>query len=165
MSAALVVAVEADAWQAAVAGAVAEGFDMPELLVGTDRGDSIEVTLRLLDRQWRSRTLQVRLDAGVALGTITDVLPGLAWSEREIAEMLGVRFIGGDDRPLLLRDAGPAPLLASTPLPARVATPWPGAAEPALREGEEGMQRRSGNPSRRRQRPPGIPDSWQEATP
>lgn len=158
------VQVEPQDWHAAIAQAVAEGFGYPELLVGADHGDAIELTARLLDDRWQARTVRVRLGAPL-VDTVTDVLPGLAWSEREIAEMLGVRFAGGDDRPLLRRDPdGPPPLLQSTPLPARLSTPWPGAAEPSLREGEEGMQRRSGNPSRRRQRPPGIPESWQEGS-
>lgn len=158
--------VASDDWRGGIEAAVAEGFDMPELLVGAHRGGAIDLTIRLLDPQWRTRTMRTHLSAtDPVVRSIAEVLPGLAWSEREIAEMLGVSFIGGDDRPLLLRDRqGPPPLLATTPLPARLATPWPGAAEPALREGDEGMQRRSGNPSRRRQRPPGIPDSWQEST-
>lgn len=158
--------VEPAQWRAALADAIAAGFDYPEILVGADRGDGIELTVRLLDRQWRAWTASTRLpitDATAipAVASAADLLPGLAFPEREVAEMLGVRFEGGDDRPLLLRDHdGPPPLRQSTPLPARLRTPWPGAAEPGLREGDEGMQRRSGNPSRRRQRPPGIPESW-----
>lgn len=156
-------------WRQALTDAIANGFDYPELLVGTDRGHAIELTVRLLDRRWRAWTAGTRLpvDGPAAVPTVAsvaDLLPGFAFSEREVAEMLGVRFEGGDDCPLMLRDHdGPPPLRQSTPLPARLRTPWPGAAEPGLREGDEGMQRRSGNPSRRRQRPPGIPESWTRA--
>jgi NADH-quinone oxidoreductase subunit C len=157
-------AVEPEQWHRELAAAVRDGFDFPGFLAGTDRGETIEIAARLHSHDWRVRTFVTAVPAvRPLLPSITDVLPGFAWSEREIAEMLGVTFDGGDGRPLLRRDlSGPPPLLRTTPLKDRLTTPWPGAAEPSLNEGEEGMQRRSGNPSRRRQRPPGIPDSWSE---
>lgn len=154
--------VQPQEWSASVAAEVESGFDFPGFLAGTDRGEQIEILVRLLSRDWQVRTLTTSIPSErPVLASIAGLLPGFAWQEREIAEMLGVTFEGGDLRPLLRRDlSGPPPLLRSTPLPDRLTTPWPGAAEPGLREGDEGMLRRSGNPSRRRQRPPGIPEEW-----
>ena len=154
--------VEPAAWPAALAAAVADGYAFPEFLMGADDGTAIRVITRLRRLpDGATAELETAVAHAGSLASVAPILPGLSWHERETAELLGIRFEGGDDRPLVLRDAsGPAPLLRSTPLPARVATPWPGAAEPGMREGAEGMQRRAGNPSRRRQRPPGVPDSW-----
>jgi NADH-quinone oxidoreductase subunit C len=86
------------------------------------------------------------------LPTLVGVYAGAAWHERETYEMFGVRFTGHPDlRPLLLPDGFEGhPLRKDFVLATRVAKPWPGAVEP----GESG----TGAPSRRRLRPPGVPD-------
>ncbi|WP_083734134.1 NADH-quinone oxidoreductase subunit C [Actinomadura sp. CNU-125] len=93
------------------------------------------------------------------LPTATDVYRGAGWHERETFEMFGIAFEGHPHLvPLLLPDGFEGnPLRKDFVLAARVAKPWPGAKEP----GESGH----GAPSRRRIRPPGIPDSgpWAEA--
>lgn len=88
------------------------------------------------------------------LPSITGIYRGAAWHERETYEMFGVVFEGHPDlRPLLLPDGFQGhPLRKDFVLAARVAKPWPGAKEP----GESG----AGAPSRRRIRPPGVPDDW-----
>ncbi len=88
------------------------------------------------------------------LATATGVFRGAHWHERETHEMFGVAFEGNTDlRPLLLPDGFEGhPLRKDFVLASRVAKPWPGAKEP----GESG----SGAPSRRRMRPPGVPDDW-----
>ncbi|SEG30872.1 NADH-quinone oxidoreductase subunit C [Thermomonospora echinospora] len=88
------------------------------------------------------------------LPTATGVYRGAAWHERETYEMFGVVFDGHPDlKPLLLPDGFQGnPLRKDFVLAARVAKPWPGAKEP----GESG----TGAPSRRRVRPPGVPDDW-----
>ncbi|MFB4313665.1 NADH-quinone oxidoreductase subunit C [Actinomadura sp. 21ATH] len=89
-----------------------------------------------------------------ALPTATGIYRGAAWHERETYEMFGVVFEGHPDlKPLLLPDGFEGhPLRKEFVLAARVAKPWPGAKEP----GESG----GGAPSRRRVRPPGVPDDW-----
>jgi NADH:ubiquinone oxidoreductase subunit C len=92
---------------------------------------------------------RLAVDAPV-VSTLSGVFAGAAWHEREMHEMYGVTFIGGDDRPLLLSEGMPDhPLRKDDLLPARGARTWPGAKEP----GEAGAA-----PSRRRLRPPGVPD-------
>jgi NADH-quinone oxidoreductase subunit C len=88
------------------------------------------------------------------LATATGVYGGANWHERETHEMFGVIFDGHPDlRPLLLPDGFEGhPLRKDFVLAARVAKPWPGAKEP----GESGH----GAPSRRRLRPPGVPQDW-----
>ena len=83
------------------------------------------------------------------LASLTGVFAGAAWHERETYEMFGVTFAGHPDlKPLLLPDGFEGyPLRKDFILAARVAKPWPGAKEP----GESA-------PSRRRIRPPGVPD-------
>ncbi|WP_051711962.1 NADH-quinone oxidoreductase subunit C [Spirillospora albida] len=86
------------------------------------------------------------------LPTATGVYRGAAWHERETSEMFGVLFEGHPNLvPLLLPDGFEGhPLRKDFVLAARVAKPWPGAKEP----GESGH----GAPSRRRVRPPGVPE-------
>ncbi|MEU6041089.1 NADH-quinone oxidoreductase subunit C [Actinomadura sp. NPDC047616] len=88
------------------------------------------------------------------LPTAVGVYRGANWHERETCEMFGVIFDGHPDlKPLLLPDGFEGhPLRKDFVLAARVAKPWPGAKEP----GESGH----GAPSRRRMRPPGVPDDW-----
>ncbi|WP_067489043.1 NADH-quinone oxidoreductase subunit C [Actinomadura hibisca] len=88
------------------------------------------------------------------LATATAVYRGADWHERETFEMFGVVFDGHPNLiPLLLPDGFEGhPLRKDFVLASRVAKPWPGAKEP----GESGH----GAPSRRRVRPPGVPDDW-----
>ncbi|WP_034486342.1 NADH-quinone oxidoreductase subunit C [Actinomadura oligospora] len=89
-----------------------------------------------------------------ALPTATGVFRGANWHERETFEMFGIVFDGHPNLvPLLLPDGFEGhPLRKDFVLASRVAKPWPGAKEP----GESGH----GAPSRRRVRPPGVPDDW-----
>lgn len=98
------------------------------------------------------RTRVTRTDP--VLPTATGVYRGAAWHERETFEMFGVVFEGHPHLvPLLLPDGFEGhPLRKDFVLAARVAKPWPGAKEP----GESGH----GAPSRRRVRPPGVPEDW-----
>jgi len=96
-----------------------------------------------------------RDDATVA--SIADVYAGAAWHERETHEMFGIDF-GVDLDPLLLPDGFEGhPLRKEFVLASRVAKPWPGAKEPGESDAES-----THSPSRRRIKPPGVPepDEW-----
>lgn len=137
------------AWSDRAGAAQTDGWTVVDVLSVIDRGDHREVVLRLM-----------RPDTGDAL-TLTEVaiddrvpslatqMPGLAWHEREAAELFGVTFVGHPDPRPLLREPGatpPDPLRRTTPLPARVDQPWPGSHDPAG--------------GRRRPSAPGIPPEW-----
>jgi NADH-quinone oxidoreductase subunit C len=91
------------------------------------------------------------------LATATTVFRGARWHERETYEMFCVTFAGHEGlRPLLLPDGFEGrPLRKNFVLAARAAKPWPGAKEP----GESDHQ--AAAPSRRRTRPPGVPEPEQ----
>lgn len=122
--------------------------------------DEIRVVVRLfaLTDDGRELTqLSTRVDrAGGELPTLAGVFRGAAWHEREAHDFFGVRFAGGDDRPLLWHqtdgsgEQGLRPLLKDSVLVARSATPWPGAKDP---EADGRTQA-----SRRRTLPVGVPD-------
>lgn len=147
-------------WVTAFAAAAEEGYHFFDFLAVVDRVDSLEVLARVVNPQDHSDLLASTSIAAdeARIGSLSSHYPGATWHEREAREMFGVEFIGlVDDRPLLLRaTTGRPPLLKDRVLVARVAKPWPGAAEPEVQQ--DG--RRVGNPSRRRQRPPGVPDDF-----
>lgn len=92
------------------------------------------------------------------LTTAAGVFAGAGWHERETAEMFGIGFTEGGAtvamEPLLLPERFEGhPLRKSFMLAARVAKDWPGAKEP----GESGASVRASR-SRRRARPPGVPE-------
>ncbi len=147
--------VEASAWAEAVASAVADGFAHLDWLTALDevgREDALRVVLRL--GRDADATDAVRLETlvdrdGGVMASVAHLLPGASWHEREAHDFLGVRFAGGDDRPLLRRTHdGPPPLRKDAVLGARAVRPWPGAKEP-------GDATAAG---RRRMVPPGVPD-------
>lgn len=146
-------ACEPTRWRDEVADALAAGFVCYDQLVAIDdigRSGQLRVQLRLLDPTSREeRTLECQLDrADPRLDSISDLIAGAAWGQRQVRDFFGVTFTGGDNRPLLNHGGG-APLRKDAVLGARVATTWPGALEP----GET-----TAAPSRRRMVPPGVPD-------
>ncbi len=88
-----------------------------------------------------------------SLACVCPVYAGAAWHERETHEMFGIAITGHDRlEPLLLPDGFEGhPLRKDFVLASRVAKAWPGAKEPGESEG-------AASPSRRRTRPPGVPD-------
>jgi NADH-quinone oxidoreductase subunit C len=131
--------------------------------------DRIEVIAHLVDVDRGQRHL-VRTDvprAEPVLDSLVAVFGGAAWHEREAHEMFGVLFRGNPDlRPLLTTGDMGFPLRRTTPLPSRLANPWPGAFEPADRPpagpGPAGSSAGGRGAARPRVRPspPGIPDEW-----
>ena len=142
-------------------------LDYLDWLSAVDQPDGdpagLDVVLHLADSGEISRRLLLRTrvsEADLTLPSLTALWPGVAWHERETAEMFGVDFTGFDDgsglglRPLLLPDGFEGtPLRKSFVLAARAARPWPGAKEPGESDATTGRA-----PSRRRLLPPGVPD-------
>jgi NADH:ubiquinone oxidoreductase subunit C len=92
------------------------------------------------------------------VASIADLFGGASWHEREMHEMYGVEFAGGDSRPLLLADGAPEfPMRKDFFLPARSERPWPGSKEPG-EPGDSADSAGGSSPSRRRLRPPGVPE-------
>ncbi len=155
--------VDPAAWESHCAGLAAAGATMLDMLTAVDdpAGRRIEVVAHLVDVAGRARHLvwtAVDRDDPV-LASLTGVYPGAAWAEREVHEMFGVVFAGNPDlRPLLTTGDAGHPLRRTTPLPARIATSWPGAAEPSDRPAAGG--RVAARP-RTRPGPPGVPAEWQ----
>ena len=90
--------------------------------------------------------------ADPVLASATAIFAGASWHERETFEMFGVTFDGHPNLvPLLLPDGFEGnPLRKDFVLVARAAKAWPGAKEPGESDGDA--------PSRRKTRPPGVPD-------
>jgi len=89
------------------------------------------------------------------LTSIGEVWAGATWHEREITDLFGITFLNSaDDRPLLTARVGPAPLLKSSTLQARLSQSWPGGFDPADKA------------DAKRRLPPGVPDvATQELAP
>lgn len=144
-------------WRAEVDRAVSAGYACFDWLGCVDeigRSDVLRVVLSLRDLQ---RPAEPELLIGVELArdepeldSIRGVFAGAAWHEREVAELFGVRFLGGERRRLLLGpDFEGVPMLKDEVLGARTGVSWPGAKEPGETDAA---------PSRRRMVPPGVPD-------
>jgi NADH-quinone oxidoreductase subunit C len=86
------------------------------------------------------------------LDSLVPVFAGADWHERETHEMFGIEFAGHPGlAPLLLPPGFEGhPLRKDFVLATRVATAWPGEKEPG------------GATPRRRQRPPGVPEDWEQ---
>lgn len=140
-------------WSATVRAALDEGFAYFDWLDAVDevgRADELRLTLCLLDENGTEALLETTVPRDQAeMDSLLPLIAGIGWSERELADLFGITFLGGDPRPLILPpDFGGHPLRKEAVVSARAATPWPGAKEP----GE------SSAPSRRRMAPPGVPD-------
>jgi NADH-quinone oxidoreductase subunit C len=143
-------------WLAAVEALKSDGFDYFDWLGCVDeigRQDCLRIVLvvRKVSQRAEPRTLSCSLPrADPRLDTVSGVFAGAAWHEREVAELFGVEFIGGDHRRLLLNpEFEGTPLRKDEVLAARTGISWPGAKEPGETEA---------SPSRRRLVPPGVPD-------
>ncbi len=155
-------------WHERVADLLAEGYNFLHSLGAVDELGRQPV-IRIICRLWRfggvTRVESVRVETLVARGdtpelagrlpSVSDLLPGAGWYEREIHDFFGVGFDAPDtaapqaDLPLLNLNDAIRPLRKDFVLAARVAAPWPGAKEP----GEDAAA-----PSRRRMSPAGVPD-------
>jgi NADH-quinone oxidoreductase subunit C len=95
-------------WLAAVAALRADGFDYFDWLGCVDeigRWDCFRIVLvlRNLAAEAKPRMLSCLLPRDEPLiDTVRGVFAGAAWHEREVAELFGVEFVGGERRRLLL---------------------------------------------------------------
>ena len=151
--------VPVDTWHERVHQVKQRGFGFFDFLTAIDRDDSVEIVVRLarVDLS-ESISLSTSINhASLQLDSIAGIFAGAGWHEREVGEMFGLNFVGNDMQQLLRHEAlGLPPMRKNVVLSARVVTEWPGAAEPEIKQ--DG--RKVGNPSRRRQRPPGVPENW-----
>jgi NADH-quinone oxidoreductase subunit C len=154
--------VEAADWHDAVAGLKRDGYTYFDWYSAVDEhpeGFRLVLHVARLQPTLDHLLLVSYLDrAGATIPSIADVFAGADWHERETHEMFGIEFTsGGEPRrldPLLLPDGFEGhPLRKEFVLASRVAKPWPGAKEPGESDAES-----SHSPSRRRVKPPGVPD-------
>lgn len=138
------------------------GFTYFDWLTGVDQLDAdpdpgVDVVAHLWCLPRREHLLlRTRAPAAdLTLASVTGVFSGAAWHERETFEMFGVTFEGHPHLvPLLLPEGFEGhPLRKEFVLAARAAKAWPGAKEPGESEADV-----HGSPSRRKTRPPGVPD-------
>lgn len=122
-----------------------DGFWVVAHVAAPGAGDAGELASVLI------RTSLPRADPEIEC--VCPVYAGAGWHERETHEMFGIAITGHANLDTLLLPEGfeGHPLRKDFVLASRVAKPWPGAKEPGESDGEA-------SPSRRRTRPPGVPD-------
>lgn len=156
--------VEADGWHDAVAGLRQDGYTYFDWLSAVDEHPKGFRLVLHVARVSTSSTGGVELDhlllvtyvdrESPAVASIADLFAGARWHERETHEMFGIDFIGAELAPLLLPDGFEGnPLRKEFVLASRVAKAWPGAKEPGESDAES-----THSPSRRRIKPPGVPE-------
>jgi NADH-quinone oxidoreductase subunit C len=143
-------------WLATVEVLRADGFDYFDWLGCVDeigRRDCFRIVLVVRDLAQRAepRMLKCWLPRDdPRIETVSGVFAGAAWHEREVAELFGVEFVGGERRRLLLNPGFEGtPLRKDEVLAARTGMNWPGAKEP----GEADF-----SASRRHMVPSGVPE-------
>lgn len=161
--------VGADQWHDAVAALKADGYTYFDWFSAVDEhpeGFRLVLHVARLEPALDHLLLVTYLDRDTAtISSIADVFAGAAWHERETHEMFGISFSSADGAvdldPLLLPDGFEGrPLRKEFVLASRVAKPWPGAKEPGESDADSAH-----SPSRRRVKPPGVPDDWLQETP
>lgn len=146
-----VVVVPVEEWVDTCASLAARGLSTVDWLTAIDRETGLDVVALLVNPETpECMMMSCRVDgAGAQIASLASIFPGVDWHERETAEMFGIEFTGRDStEQLLLRNSDDAPLRKSSPLAARVETPWPGADRDAGR--------------RRRKLPPGVRPEWMD---
>ena len=156
--------VAASDWRGRCAEVIGSGATMLDFLTAVDdpAAAELEVLAHLVDVDGRARhLLRTRVDRDTAeLDSLVDLVAGAGWHEREVHEMFGVAFRGNPSlRPLLTTGDMGHPLRRTTPLPARMSTPWPGAFDPSDRPPAQATGRVAARP-RSRPAPPGVAAEW-----
>jgi NADH-quinone oxidoreductase subunit C len=143
-------------WLATVEVLRADGFDYFDWLGCVDeigRRDCFRIVLVVRDLAHRAKPRMLNCSLprdDPRIETVSGVFAGAAWHEREVAELFGVEFVGGERRRLLLNPGFEGrPLRKDEVLAARTGMNWPGAKEP----GEADF-----SASRRHMVPSGVPE-------
>ena len=148
--------VSTNEWLAAARALKTAGFDYFDWLGCVDeigRRDCFRIVLLVRNLAANAEPMMLncwlsRDDARI--DTVRSVYAGAVWHEREIAELFGVEFVGGDSRRLLLNpEFQGTPLRKDEVLAARTGLDWPGAKEPGETDASA---------NRRRIVPSGVPD-------
>lgn len=79
------------------------GYDHLSTITGVDSGEGVELLYHFWHKNGVSVHLTLPYDA-LHMPTLTKMVPGALFYEREVAEMLGVVFEGLDAAPLVLPD-------------------------------------------------------------
>lgn len=160
--------VESEAWHDAVAGLKRDGYGYFDWLSAVDEhpeGFRLVVHLARVpavagEGELDHLLLVTYLDRDdPSVASVADVFAGASWHERETHEMFGIAFLTADaepvsTEPLLLPDGFEGhPLRKEFVLASRVAKPWPGGKEPGESDADS-----THSPSRRRVKPPGVPE-------
>jgi NADH:ubiquinone oxidoreductase subunit C len=153
--------VDRDEWGAAVVAARdGLGCSFFDFLSAVDEGSGFRVVCHVVSpRPFGHLVLRTLLpQQSPSVASVASVYAGAGWHERETAEMFGIAFLDvtGDAvelAPLLLRDGFEGhPLRKEYLLESRLDRPWPGAKEPGESDADASR-------SRRRMRPPGVPEN------
>jgi len=149
--------VEVAQWHETIAALKRDGYTYFDWLSAVDEHpDGFRLVLHLarLEPELDHLLLVTNLDRDdAAVASIADIFAGAAWHERETHEMFGIDF-GVELKPLLLPEGFEGhPLRKEFVLASRVAKAWPGAKEPGESDADS-----THSPSRRRIKPPGVPD-------
>ncbi|MRJ76096.1 NADH-quinone oxidoreductase subunit C [Aeromicrobium sp. SMF47] len=154
--------VERGGWHDAVAGLKRDGHTFFDWLSAVDEHpEGFRLVVHLARPHPLDHVLLVTyLDRDdPVVDSVADVFAGASWHERETHEMFGITFVTADSEPtstepLLLPDGFEGhPLRKEFVLASRVAKPWPGGKEPGESDADS-----THSPSRRRVKPPGVPD-------
>ena len=151
--------VPVEGWRHAVTAARERGWTFLDFLSAVDEPEGFRVVCHLVATDpfghLAVRTLLPRESPAVA--SVAEEHAGAGWHERETAEMFGITVLDSGDQPLDLAGLLLPPEFEGHPLRkdhwlvARQEKRWPGAKEP-------GESDRDATPSRRRLRPPGVPE-------
>ena len=156
--------VEAAAWHDSVAALKADGYTYFDWFSAVDEHPGgFRLVLHVARLEPLDHLLLVTYvnREAPSIASIADVFAGAAWHERETHEMFGIGFASAESAgaaldPLLLPDGFEGhPLRKEFVLASRVAKSWPGAKEPGESDADS-----THSPSRRRVKPPGVPDDW-----
>lgn len=125
------------------------GYVRCEWLTATHNGgDAFEISL-MLSKEDLSESTILSTDIDSAIDSLVEEFPNVSFHEREVSQMLGVKFNGSkDESPAFEIELSGHPLRRDFALATRAGTDWPGAVEP------------DENAKRRPSLPPGVLPEW-----
>jgi NADH:ubiquinone oxidoreductase subunit C len=140
--------VAASAWVNNAKDLKAAGYLRCEWLTATHNGeDDFDITLCVSSEDLTKKTL-VSSAITKSIETLCEVYPNVAFHEREVTQMFGVKFLGHETQLAFETQFDGFPLRRDFALSTRVHTDWPGAVEPEV------------SARRRTSLPPGVFETW-----